>query len=422
MKRQTRVVITGMGTLNPLGHSVPEYWSNSLAGRSGIRPITEFAVPAGRSRIAGIVQDFPTPPGPGDRGLMLARAAAREAVRNAALPLARTPAEGSRRAVFLATAIAQIGSMERAFVQQSRGGTKPLEPLREPVRSSALLRTFHFNTVASSLAKEHGFQGACVTVPTGCTGGLDAIGMAMDAIRAGQADVALTGATEAPITPLVVAAFGTIGATSLRNDDPAGASRPFDVERDGFVLAEGAGVLVLESLEHAVGRGAPILAELVGYGSVNNCHHMTDIPEDGARIARSAELALADAGLTPGDIDMINAHGSSTPQNDVAEANAYWSLFGPRAETLPVTSNKSQIGHPLSASNSIEVISSVLSIREGTIPPTLNLHRKDSRCRLDVVAHEPRQHAVRRVLKTSSGFSGIHSSLVVQRYSGEASP
>ena len=234
-------------------------------------------------------------------------------------------------------------------------------------------------------------------------------------MRAGDVDVAVTGAAEAPITPLVVAAFAKVGATSLRNSQPQQASRPFDMDRDGFVLAEGSGMLIIEELDHARRRGAEILAELRGYGTVNNYYHMTDIPEDGLRIAKSAELAMLDAGVSPDEVDAINAHGSSTRQNDVAESNAYWHLFGSRAAEIPVTSLKSQIGHPLSASNSVEVVASILSLRTGVIPPTINLQHQDPRCRLDVVGNVAREANVRCLLKTSSGFSGIHSSLVIAK-------
>lgn len=410
-----RVVVTGLGAVTPIGRSVPELWSRCVAGTSGVRRIEAFAVPEGRSAVAGIVQGSWEGE---DRCLAFARTAASEAARAAGLRAADGDT-GGRRAVIISTAISQLASMEADFARRSSGGKRRIERPAGRSRDDRALRVFNFNTVAGELSRQLGFRGPCVTVPTGCTGGLDAIGAAMESIRSGEADLVLTGATEAPITPLVVAAFGVIGATSMRNDDPQGASRPFDRARDGFVLAEGCGMLVVESLEHAEARGAPILAELTGHGSVNNCHHMTDIAEDGERIARSAAIALEDAGLSPDAIDMINAHGSSTPQNDVAEAAAFRLLFGARSGAIPVTSIKSQIGHPLSASNAIEVVTAVLSIRDGVVPPTINLRDKDPRCPLDVVGNTARDLRVRRVLKTSSGFSGIHSSLVIEAFSGD---
>lgn len=415
MKR--RVVITGMGTINPNGQTVSEFWQNCCKGRSGVRRITNFSISDDHSQIAGIVDDFkswPTLPylSPTfDRCTQFALVAAKDALNQANLGKLLNP---ERAGVFISTAISQITSMEQAFCLQSQNGKLRLQPL--PHLKEGLVNIFHFNSTAKTLAQQFGFMGGYTTITTGCTGGLDAIGYTMAAIRQGVVDIALTGSTEAPITPLTVAAFSKIGATSMRNQQPQQASRPFDRERDGFVLAEGCGILMVEELNHALARGATILGELIGFGSVNNCYHMTDISQDGERIAESAFLAFKDAQLTPDAIDSLNAHGSSTPQNDVAEANAYYRLFGDRAATIPVTSNKSQIGHPLSASNSIEVIASVQSLRTGIIPPTINLTEKDPRCLLDVVGNEARYQSTRCLLKTSSGFSGIHSSLIIRAW------
>jgi 3-oxoacyl-(acyl-carrier-protein) synthase len=428
MKTQKKVVVTGMGTVNPLGSNLTQFWENCRKGKSGIRKITDFEVPENYSQIAGIVDDFDfwnrIPDidfEDVDRNCLFALAATKEALDGAGFDSQNLPPTTRKRfGVFLSTAIAQIAKMEQEFLRQSAGGYQPIEAARPIQQGKRKRDIFHFNTVSKTIANYFGLQGGTATIPTGCTGGLDAISYAMDAICCGDVDVAITGSTEAPITPLVVAAFGKIGATSLRNAEPQKASRPFDRNRDGFVLAEGCGILVLESLEHAIARGANILAEVAGYGSLNNCYHMTDIPEDGERIAKSAIIAMEDAGVSAQEIDFINAHGSSTPQNDVAEANAFWQLFGERAQTIPVTSIKSQLGHPLSAANSIEVISSVLSLNTGIIPPTINLKEQDPRCRLDVVGNEARLAPVRCVLKTSSGFSGIHSSLIIRNYQGGA--
>lgn len=417
-----RVVITGMGTVNPNGNSVKEFWENCLKGRSGVRPITAFEIPDNHSQIAGIVDEFEpwlkvsnlSPHT--DRCTAFALKASQEALKSAGV-LGRGDSRNSKRCgVFISTAIAQIMSMEQEFFYQSAGGKRSIEATDFKGYTRRTLDLFHFNSTAKSLAHQFGFEGGYVTITTGCTGGLDAMGYAIEAIRAGTVDLALTGSTEAPITPLTVAAFSRIGATSMHNVEPEKASRPFDKDRDGFVLAEGCGILVVEALERALARGATILAELVGFGSVNNYYHMTDIPEDGLRIARSAELAMQDAGVTTDDIDSINAHGSSTPQNDVAETNAFWHLFKERTLTIPVTSTKSQIGHPLSASNSIEVVASVMSLGTGFIPPTINLENQDSRCRLNVVGNQARFQPSKCILKTSSGFSGIHSSLIIRKY------
>ncbi|MDB9450048.1 beta-ketoacyl-[acyl-carrier-protein] synthase family protein [Dolichospermum circinale] len=419
-----KVVITGMGTLNPNGKSVGEFWKNCCQGRSGVRPITAFKIPQIQSQMAGIVDDFdpwesiPHLPPTLDRSTLFALVATQEAFKSAGLLNPELSWNHQRCGVFISTAIAQITKMEQSFVYQSRGGHQPLQAIQPFAASRSLLDAFGFNSTAKYLARHFGLGGGYTTVTTGCTGGLDAIGYALEAIRSGVVDVAVTGSTEAPITPLTVAAFGKIGATSLRNAEPQQASRPFDRDRDGFVLAEGCGILVVESLDHAQARGATILAEVAGFGSVNNYYHMTDIPQDGLRIAKSAQLALQDGGITADEIDSINAHGSSTPQNDVAEANAFRYLFGERASTIPVTSTKSQIGHPLSASNSIEVIASVLSLRTGIIPPTINLTQQDPLCPLNVIANVASQQSSHCLLKTSSGFSGIHSSLVLRKYEG----
>ena len=238
-------------------------------------------------------------------------------------------------------------------------------------------------------------------------------------IRSGRASVVLAGATEAPITPLVVAAFGKIAATSTkRNSTPEKASRPFDQARDGFVLAEGAALFVIESLDHAIKRDVPIYGEIIGGGSNNNCFHMTDIPQDGISIARSCQLAIEDARISVQDIDFINAHGSSTQQNDQAEALAFHQIFGSHIHHIPVTSIKSLTGHALSAANGIEIVSSLLTIRDGIIPPTINLENQDPNCNLWVIANRAINKKVRCVLKTSSGFSGLHSSLILKEFQG----
>ncbi len=408
-----RVVVTGMGTVNPLGKNVPDFWKNCTMGVSGVRNISTMfntPIPPHISQIAGVVQ-IPFEGTHGEvqqRNLLFAEMAVQEALRDAGL---LEHLLGNKRCgIFIATAIAEIALMEWSFERHKRGiGHVGFVPLESPYFEGS----FFFNHVARVIAAKHGFKGGAVTIATGCTGGNDAIGYAMHMIRDSKVDIAITGAVEAPITPLVVTAFNKIGATSKRNEHPTKASRPFDRDRDGFVLAEGCGILVLESLDHAQRRGAPIYAEIKGAGSVNNCYHMTDIPQDGKSIAHACQLALKDAQIAPAQIDYINAHGSSTPQNDIAESCAFYHVFGDRAKEIPVTSIKSQLGHALSAANSLEVISSVLSIRDNIIPPTINLEVQDPACPLMVVANKALEREVTTILKTSSGFSGIHSSLVI---------
>lgn len=407
-----RVVVTGMGTINPLGKNVPEFWKNCVEGSSGVCNISALfknPIPSHLSQIAGVVQI----PFEGnnekvqERNLLFTELAVQEALQDAGL--LNTPFN-QRCGVFIATAIAEIALMEWSFNRYNRGlGHIGFISLNSPYFEGS----FFFNHIARMIASKYGFRGGAVTIATGCTGGNDAIGYAMHMIRGGKVDIAITGATEAPITPLVITAFNKIGATSKRNDQPTKASRPFDKDRDGFVLAEGCGILVLENLSHAQKRGASIYAEIKGMGSINNCYHMTDIPQDGESIAKACQLALKDAQIEPDKVDYINAHGSSTPQNDIAETNAFYRVFGDRAKNIPVTSIKSQLGHALSAANSLEVISAILSLQDNIIPPTINLDTQDPACPLNVVANKALESKVTTILKTSSGFSGIHSSLIL---------
>lgn len=421
-----RVVVTGLGTVNPLGACVADFWTACLTGTSGVRHVVEFTIPATMSRVAGVVDldwaggrplsaDLADPHGL-DRSVRFAVTAAREALADAQIGqdelIALRP---DRAAVSMSTAIAGITRMEAVFVADTERGTRSLRPA---TRRSPDGAAFLFDTTSAIVAQALDLPGEHVTIATGCTGGVDAVAHAVTAIRRGAVDLVVTGASEAPITPLVVGSFAKINATSLRNDDPPGASRPWSRGRDGFVLAEGCGMLVLESLEHAQARGVPILAEVSGLSSVNNCFHMTSMPVDGAPIARSVRLALADAGLTHDDIDCINAHGSSTPMNDQAESSALRSVFGARAGQIPCTSIKSQTGHALSAANAVELVASVLTLLHGRMPPTLNHDDPDPRCRLNIVRQAQDVPGARHLLKTSSGFAGLHSSLILSCYEG----
>ncbi|GHC88074.1 beta-ketoacyl-[acyl-carrier-protein] synthase family protein [Streptomyces flavofungini] len=416
-----RVVVTGLGTVNSLGACVNDFWKRSLDGTSGVRRIDEFAIPAHMSQIAGVADHWDDGPtlaqsladaDGDDRSLRFAMQATAEALADAGLgPEELARYDGRRTGVHIASAISHINRMEALYARQSRSGAEPVPPGEN---TTGLTNPFLFNATSAEVAKRFGLRGRHGIMATGCTGGVDAMGWALSAIRHDGLDLVIAGATDAPITPLVVSAFAQINATSTRNDAPQQASRPFNRDRDGFVLAEGCGIVVLESLESALARGARIYAEIAGFDSVNSRYHMTSMPQDGAPIVRASAGALADAGLTPDQVDFINTHGSSTPLNDVAENNAFHQLFGPRASHIPVTSIKSQTGHSLSAANAIEIVSSVMSIREGVIPPTINLTEKDPACALDVVANTARQSPVTSVLKSSSGFSGIHSSLIIR--------
>jgi len=413
-----RVVVTGMSLLTPIGLNLSAFWKNSIEGVSGVGLIDWFNIPDHMSKIAGIIRDFQPDslstfenPSPLDRALLFAIEATKNALTHA------NYSDLKECSIYLSSAVAQLTQMESTFYVETKKASEPLKPLTKAGIPN--YKSFLFNQLTCQLKKHFSFKGRNMLMPTGCAGGLDAIAHAMNAIRQGKAEVVITGATEAPITPLVVAAFSKIGATSTQfNHLPTKASRPFDVKRDGFVLGEGCGILILESYEHALKRNATIYAELTGAGSVNNAFHMTDISPEGKDIAKSCLLAMKDAEIKAEDIDFINAHGSSTPQNDVAETNAYRSIFGSHLDKIPVTSTKSLVGHAFSASNVIEVISTILSIQHNIIPPTINLENQDEKCNLNVVGNTARNASVNCVLKTSSGFSGIHSSLIIQRFKG----
>ncbi|MBB4266507.1 beta-ketoacyl-[acyl-carrier-protein] synthase family protein [Roseospira visakhapatnamensis] len=420
-----RVAVTGLGVIAPNGTNVDEFWKNMRVGKSGIARIETFDVDAFQSRIAGIVQDF----SPDDydidddqkhgldRFALFALAAAEEAMRNAGLR--EGDYDPDRLAVSIATAIAGTKYMEEEFLRLTQGGSAPLDAA---LASPDLLPNTCFHIASSEIARKYGARGPVHTLATGCTAGLDAVGEAMEMIRAGEADIVIAGAAEAPLTPIALGAFDIIGALpDDRNHRPDTASRPYDVSRSGFVLAEGCGILVLEDLDHARRRGAPILAELRGFGSTCNAYHMTDLQPEGIDLHRAMVLALADAGLDPGRIDYVNAHGSSTPQNDVNETNAVKRTLGARAHEIPVCSLKSIVGHALAGANTVELVSLVQTILHQETPPTANLVTPDPACDLDYVADGPRKTRIDFAMKDASGFSGIHSALIVARYDPTAS-
>lgn len=421
-----RVVVTGMSCITPIGIGLDSFLENSIKGSSGVRKVDFFNIPDHMSQIAGIIDDF-VPESLGtdnsysgkDRLLLLALETAKKALSHAGLYENNKVSNINlkRAAIYISSAIAQIASMERSFRLQTLDGSQRINN-NSNNKNKELANAFLFNSVSGEMQKEFNFLGGNLLIPTGCAGGSDAIVYAMHAIRNNKADIVITGACESPITPLTVSAFSKIGATSMRNNIPKKASSPFDKDRDGFVLSEGAGILILESLEHAQNRKAKVYAELTGVGSVNNCMHMTNIPEDGKAIAHSCVKALEDANLDAKDIDFINAHGSSTPQNDYAETKAFHHIFGDYISKIPVTSIKSQVGHPLSAANAIEIVSSVLSINHNIIPPTINLSSKDEKCNLFVIGNQAYETPIRRILKNSSGFSGIHTSLIIEEFGG----
>lgn len=417
-----RIVVTGFGCVTPIGLSSDEYWRNSLRGSSGIQRIKNIGgldIPDNMSQVVGCIKEYKECENPFikylgyDRSTQFALHSVSEAMQIAKLD----EKENKDISVVLATAIGNIGTMEKSIQEWTDEDGDIL--LKNRDISKYPKSVFQFNNVADVISEKYNLRGEKTVIATGCTGGLDAIGYSLNSIRRGDVEIIITGSTEAPITPLVVASFSKIGATTTDNENPNTACRPFDKYRSGFVLAEGCGIVILESLEHAISRNAPIWAEVVGYGSCNNAKHMTDIPINGDDICKSMQLALKDAEINSNEIQYINLHGSSTQQNDSAERNAMRTLFHDRYSKIFVTSNKSQIGHALSASNSIETISCIKSLVTGIIPPTNNYKNIDEFCDLNVVKKPMKIDGLNYIIKNSSGFSGIHSSIVLKKVKEE---
>ena len=414
--RDRRVVLTGLGPVTPIGIGKETFWRNALRGRSAVERLESlpgnFAVSSFASQLQARVRDSELYAHQAedfqDRRLVLAELAARLAVADAGLPPASEVEawHGLRAGIVMGNAVGAPTIVESEF----KAGNLDKEP--RPFQAG-LLDFLLFHTPSTFLADRFGIRGPELTISTGCTAGLDAVGAAFEAIQSGAADLMLAGSAEAPLTPVVFTAFDRIGALSSRNHDPAGASRPFDRERDGFVLAEGAAVLVLEDLDHALERGARIYAEIEGFTSLSNGYHMTNLPADGASLARCLGLCLRRAGIDPESVDHVNAHGSSTPQNDLCETNAVKSVFGSRSKELTVNSLKSMIGHALGASNAIEIVACALSLESQEVHPTANLEVPGEGCDLDYVPQRSRTRTLRKMAKLSSGFSGIHSAMVL---------
>lgn len=413
LEERERVVVTGLGVIAPGGIGMKEFWPSILSGRPCLSASTYFPQASIRGRAAGFAafeaetkfswSKYSVGDGQ-DRVFYIARAAINEALTNAGIIGDSGNHHMANAGLYISSAIGPISTME-AIVRDIRS-----------IGSNDAWRAFSFGRIASRLAKECEFGGPYVLLPTGCAGGCNSVGYGLAAIRSGVVDLAVVGAFEAPITPLVEAAFARINATSSRDCPPNQASCPFDTHRDGFVLAEGGAALVLERMSTALRRGAKPLGVVAGFGSVSSAFHMTDIHTSGEAIARSVELALKDADMSMEEIDHVQLHGSSTPMNDLAEANALRLLGGNLTNRIPVTSLKSQIGHALAAANAIELVAVVMTILKQTIPPTANLIEQDPEIGLDVVSPCARPATIRAALKTASGFGGIHSAIVLANY------
>ncbi|AKG06863.1 3-oxoacyl-ACP synthase [Moraxella bovoculi] len=418
-----RVVITGMGAITPVGNDLATIWENLTNGKSGITKIESFGndidVAEFRSQIAGLVKDFdaknylnPKEVRRYDEFIHYAQVAAAQALHHAgliddikgdSLPI---NIDGERFGVVMGSGIGGIGTIESSRDTLKAHGAKKVSPFIIP---GAIV-----NMPAGLIAIRHGLKGANLATATACTTSTHAIGLGARLIAYGDLDAVLVGGSEKASTPLGMSGFGAMHALSTRNDEPTRASRPFDTDRDGFVLGDGAGALVLESLAHAKARGATILAELVGFGMSDDASHITAPPEDGEGARRAIQNALRDAGLDADQVGYVNAHGTSTPAGDVAESCAIQSLFG---DDILVSSTKSMTGHLLGAAGAIEAIFTVLALQNQTLPPTINLDNPDERCTLDYIAHTARKvDNVNYAISNSFGFGGTNGSLVFGRW------
>lgn len=407
-----RVVITGLGMLTGLGASVESTWQGIVTGCSGIRTVTDFDCSTLTTQFAGQVPDFVVDdymPAKEARRIdgfiQYGLAAGCQAMKDSGLEI--TEANCDRVGVALGSGIGGLNTITATHTSLIEGGPRKVSPFFVP---GSIV-----NMAAGMLAIRFGLKGPNIAIATACTTGTHSIGMAARMIAYGDADAMLAGGAEKAVSLLGLAGFGAARALSTRNDDPAAASRPFDQDRDGFVMGDGAGVVMLELLEHAQARGARIYAELVGFGMSEDAFHMTSPVESGAGAAAAMRNALKDAGLNPEQVDYINAHGTSTSAGDVAESLAIEQVFGDHATKLAVSSTKSMTGHLLGAAGGVEAIFSVLALRDQIVPPTINLDTVDPQCRLDYVPNIARKQRVDVVVSNSFGFGGTNASLVFRR-------
>ncbi|MBW7906623.1 MAG: beta-ketoacyl-ACP synthase II [Phycisphaerae bacterium] len=407
-----RVVITGLGAITPLGASVAAFWDGLITSKSGIRPVTRFDASAFDVRFGGDCIDFDIANFADhraskrmDRFSQMAFASAKMAIADAHLEIGRF--DPLRAGVILGTGIGGIEELEQQHMRLLDKGPGRVSAFTIPKLMS--------NAASGHISIEFDLRGLSTAVGTACASAGHAMGDAYHAIRRGQVDLMVTGGSEAALTPLGLSAFAAMKALSSRNDDPARASRPFDKSRDGFVLSEGAGVLVFEALEHARARGARIYCELIGFGATSDAGDMVQPDPEGRGAARAMSAALADARLGPDDIDYINAHGTSTPLGDAAETRAIKAVFGAAARRLAVSSTKGATGHLLGASGGIEAIACVKAIENNTLPPTINLEEPDPECDLDYVPNTARDARLRAVMNNSFGFGGHNACLVFRR-------
>lgn len=412
--QRRRVVVTGLGIVSPVGNTVQEAWTNVTAGRSGIAPITRFDASALTTRFAGEVKGFNVEQYVSakearhmDRFIHYGMAAAIQAVQDSGLPTgdALSEEEGERIGTLIGSGIGGLPTIEDAHREYMERGPRRISPFFVP--------TSIINMISGHVSIRYGFTGPNLAIVTACTTGLHCIGEAGRLIEYGDADVMIAGGSESQITPLGVGGFASAKALSTRNDDPTAASRPWDKDRDGFVLGEGAGVVVLEEYEHAKKRGAKIYAELSGFGMSSDAYHITMPNVSGP--ARSMKAALRNAGVNPDEVQYLNAHGTSTPPGDLNETNAIKQAFGDHAKQFVVSSTKSMTGHLLGGAGGVETVFTVLALHHQIVPPTINLTNPDPECDLDYCANTAREMKIDVAVKNNFGFGGTNGTLVLRR-------
>lgn len=418
MSSNRRVVITGMGVVTPVGNDIATFWRNITEGVSGIGPITHFDVSAFDCRIAGEVRQFEPDKAfkdkktarRTDRFVHLAAGAAKEAMRDSGFDVAGSITEPERFGCIIGSGIGGLKTTEDQHTNYMAKGPGRISPFMIPMLIS--------NMASGIVSMEYGIQGPNYAPVSACATSAHSVGEAWRLIREGDADVFLAGGSESAIVPLGIGGFAAMKALSTRNDDPTAASRPWDKDRDGFVMGEGAGIVVVEELEHAKKRGAKIYAEIVGYGMTADAYHMSAPLPNHEQAQRSMRIALQKAGLNASDVDYINAHGTSTPMGDIAEVRAVKAVLGDHAKRVPVSSTKSMTGHLLGAAGVVETIVCVKAMQDSILPPTINLHNPDDECDLDFVPHKAREGKVRVALNNSFGFGGHNVTIVVKAFEG----
>ncbi len=408
-----RVVVTGMGAVTPFGLTVDRYWDGLIEGRSGITRISLFDASEFEVSIGGEIPNFDAEQLLDrriikrlDRYAQFALVATDEAVKQSGLEVASE--DPDRMAVIFGSGIGGMNELEQQFARLHAKGPGKVSAFTIP--------KLMVNAASGNISITYGAKGNSIAISSACASASNAMGEALRQIRDGDADVIFTGGSEAALTPLALAAFASMKALSTRNDDPARASRPFDRDRDGFVLSESSGALIFEELEHARRRGAPILAEVIGFAATSDADHITQPSENGEGAAKAMRKAIKDAGISPQDVDYINAHGTSTPLGDIAETIAIKSVFGDHARRLTVSSTKSAVGHSLGASGGTELIACINAIRNSVIPPTINLEHPSEGCDLDYCPKTARDRKTRVAMSNSFGFGGHNACLIVKRF------